>query len=164
MIISSTCCTTEPEEPETEQNKATCGGQNGIWVRKTDINLITLCSKHWPGASTKQLDQSLWCACACLHACVRVIDSIRHPHITQDLRKLTRHRAPLTPWPYKAGACSPLWPADAKSFDLPLCGDDRQAEARRAAAVNIELIEQMLFLSKCVGIKWANPPCSYQMW
>lgn len=69
---------------------------------------------------------------------------------------LTRHRAWLTPWPYKAGAFSPLWPADTQSFDLPLYGDDRQAGAGRAAAVNNELMEQMLFLSKYVGIKCAN--------
>lgn len=76
---------------------------------------------------------------------------------------LTRHRARLTPWPYKAGALSPLWPADTQSFDLPLYGDDRQAGAGQAAAVNNELMEQMLFLSKYVGIKCANLLSSYQM-
>lgn len=52
---------------------------------------------------------------------------------------------------------APPWPAETESFDLPLYGDDRQAEARRAAAMNIELMEQMVFLSKCVGIRMSKP-------
>lgn len=47
----------------------------------------------------------------------------------------------------------PAWPSDTLVFDLLLYGDDRWAETKHTAAMNIELIEQMLFLSKSVEIK-----------
>lgn len=93
-----------------------------------------------------------------MHACVQVTDSIKHLHIIQDLKNLTRHRAPMTPWPNKAGACSPPWLAHTEGFDPPLYGDNIRAKAQQAAAMNIELIEQMLFPSKCV-----KNLCPYQM-
>lgn len=57
-------------------------------------------------------------------------------------------------WPHKAAVCTPPWPSDTLVFDLLLYKDDRRAETKHAAAMNIELIEQMLFLSKNVELKW----------